>query len=59
MGRKARLDAELVRRGLARSRDHAAELVAQGRVRVGGVPASKAATGVDSDTPLRRAGNSG
>ncbi len=58
MGRKARLDAELVRRGLARSRDHAAELVAQGRVRVGGVPASKPATGVDSDTPLRVTGNS-
>jgi 23S rRNA (cytidine1920-2'-O)/16S rRNA (cytidine1409-2'-O)-methyltransferase len=52
MGRKARLDAELVRRGLARSRDHAAELVAQGRVRVGGVSATKPATGVDPDTPL-------
>lgn len=58
MGRKARLDAELVRRGLARSRDHAAELVAQGRVRVAGVTASKPATGVDSDTPLRVMGNS-
>ncbi|HET9254435.1 MAG TPA: TlyA family RNA methyltransferase [Pseudonocardiaceae bacterium] len=52
-GRKARLDAELVRRGLARSRDHAAELVAQGRVRVGGLTAAKPATGVDPDTPLR------
>ncbi len=52
MGRRARLDAELVRRGLARSRDHAAELVAQRRVRVGGVTATKPATGVDVDTPL-------
>lgn len=52
MGRRARLDVELVRRGLARSRDHAAELVAQGRVRVGGTMAIKPATGVDMDTPL-------
>ncbi|MGH3822301.1 MAG: TlyA family RNA methyltransferase [Pseudonocardiaceae bacterium] len=52
MGRRARLDAELVRRGLARSRDHAAELVAQRRVRIGGVTATKPATGVDPDTPL-------
>jgi 23S rRNA (cytidine1920-2'-O)/16S rRNA (cytidine1409-2'-O)-methyltransferase len=52
MGRRARLDAELVRRGLARSRDHAAELVAQRRVQVGGVTATKPATGVDPDTPL-------
>ncbi|MBV9143828.1 MAG: TlyA family RNA methyltransferase [Pseudonocardiales bacterium] len=52
MGRRARLDTELVRRGLARSRDHAAELVAQRQVRVGGVTATKPATGVDADTPL-------
>jgi 23S rRNA (cytidine1920-2'-O)/16S rRNA (cytidine1409-2'-O)-methyltransferase len=52
MGRRSRLDAELVRRGLARSRDHAAELVAQRLVRVGGVIATKSATGVDPDTPL-------
>ncbi|MGH3845382.1 MAG: TlyA family RNA methyltransferase [Pseudonocardiaceae bacterium] len=52
MGRRARLDAELVRRGLARSRDHAAELVAQRRVWVRGVTATKPATGVDADTPL-------
>jgi 23S rRNA (cytidine1920-2'-O)/16S rRNA (cytidine1409-2'-O)-methyltransferase len=50
--RRTRLDAELVRRGLARSRDHAAELVAQRRVRVHGVTATKPATGVDADTPL-------
>src|SRR5262249_1858514 len=52
MGRKARLDVELVRRGLARSRDHAAELVAQRRVRVGGVTATKPATGGDPGAPL-------
>lgn len=40
---RARLDVELVRRGLARSRDHAVELVTCGRVRVGGVVATKAA----------------
>ena len=52
MGRRARLDAELVRRGLARSRVHAAELVAERRVKVGGLTATKPATGVDMDTPL-------
>jgi 23S rRNA (cytidine1920-2'-O)/16S rRNA (cytidine1409-2'-O)-methyltransferase len=52
MRRRARLDAELVRRGLARSRDHAAELVELGQVRVGGMTATKPATGVDADTPL-------
>jgi 23S rRNA (cytidine1920-2'-O)/16S rRNA (cytidine1409-2'-O)-methyltransferase len=52
MARKARLDAELVRRGLARSRDHAAELVAEGRVQVRGIRATKSATGVGPDTPL-------
>jgi 23S rRNA (cytidine1920-2'-O)/16S rRNA (cytidine1409-2'-O)-methyltransferase len=52
MVRRARLDAELVRRGLARSRVHAAELVAQHRVKVGGLTATKPATGVDADTPL-------
>jgi len=44
---RARLDAELVRRGLARSRGHAADLVAAGRVRVDGVPAVRSATQVD------------
>ena len=46
MPRRARLDAELVRRGLARSRDHAVDLVASGRVTVAGRPASKPATAV-------------
>jgi 23S rRNA (cytidine1920-2'-O)/16S rRNA (cytidine1409-2'-O)-methyltransferase len=47
MARLRRLDAELVRRGLARSRGHAAELVAAGRVHVGGATATKPATQVD------------
>src|SRR3954447_9879794 len=45
---KARLDVELVRRGLARSRQHAQELVSSGRVRVGGLLATKSATAVDA-----------
>ena len=44
---KSRLDTELVRRGLARSREHAQELVDSGRVRVAGLVATKHATGVD------------
>jgi 23S rRNA (cytidine1920-2'-O)/16S rRNA (cytidine1409-2'-O)-methyltransferase len=47
MATKQRLDAELVRRGLARSRDHARELVGAGQVRVAGIVATKPATGVD------------
>lgn len=50
--RRLRLDAELVRRGLARSREHAADLVAQGRVKVSGVVATKPATGVTTDVAL-------
>jgi len=49
---RARLDAELVRRGLARSRGQAAELIEQRRVAVRGVTAEKAATVVDRDTPV-------
>ncbi|MCU0265752.1 MAG: TlyA family RNA methyltransferase [Actinomycetia bacterium] len=45
--RRARLDAELVRRGLARSREHAQQLVGSGRVSVGGTVAAKPATQVD------------
>ncbi|MGH3671191.1 MAG: TlyA family RNA methyltransferase [Pseudonocardiaceae bacterium] len=52
MVRRARLDVELVRRGLARSREHAAELVMQRRVRIAGMTATKPATGVERDTPL-------
>jgi 23S rRNA (cytidine1920-2'-O)/16S rRNA (cytidine1409-2'-O)-methyltransferase len=52
MSRKLRLDAELVRRGLARSRDQAAELIAAGRVEIGGVAARKAATQVATETAI-------
>jgi 23S rRNA (cytidine1920-2'-O)/16S rRNA (cytidine1409-2'-O)-methyltransferase len=50
--RRQRLDAELVRRGLARSREHAGELIAAGRVKVAGAVASKPATGVTTDVAL-------
>jgi 23S rRNA (cytidine1920-2'-O)/16S rRNA (cytidine1409-2'-O)-methyltransferase len=50
---KSRLDAELVRRGLARSREHAQALVTAGRVRVGGLVATKVATGVDAAASLQ------
>ncbi|SDM86093.1 TlyA family RNA methyltransferase [Allokutzneria albata] len=52
MPKRARLDAELVRRGLARSRDHAVELVTAGRVTVRGSVATKAATAVEADAPV-------
>lgn len=52
MPRRARLDAELVRRGLARSRAQATELIAAGRVTVRGAVASKAATAVETDAPV-------
>ncbi|MFT2020139.1 TlyA family RNA methyltransferase [Streptomyces sp. 796.1] len=45
--RRTRLDAELVRRELARSREHASQLIAAGRVTVGGATATKAATQVE------------
>jgi 23S rRNA (cytidine1920-2'-O)/16S rRNA (cytidine1409-2'-O)-methyltransferase len=47
MARLARLDAELVRRGLARSRQQAAEYIAAGRVSVAGQVAAKPATQVE------------
>jgi 23S rRNA (cytidine1920-2'-O)/16S rRNA (cytidine1409-2'-O)-methyltransferase len=50
--RRARLDAELVRRGLARSRNQAAELVTAGRVTVSGQVATKVATAIGPDDPL-------
>jgi 23S rRNA (cytidine1920-2'-O)/16S rRNA (cytidine1409-2'-O)-methyltransferase len=50
--RRLRLDAELVRRGLARSREHAAELIADGRVSVAGATATKPATAVTTDAAL-------
>ncbi|WP_432975211.1 TlyA family RNA methyltransferase [Dactylosporangium sp. CA-233914] len=53
MARRNRLDAELVRRGLARSREHAAALIEQGRVEVRGTPAGKAAAQIDPADPVR------
>ena len=49
---RARLDAELVRRGLARSREQAGDLVAAGLVAVAGQRASKPATQVARDAPI-------
>jgi 23S rRNA (cytidine1920-2'-O)/16S rRNA (cytidine1409-2'-O)-methyltransferase len=49
---RRRLDAELVRRGLARSRGHAAQLIAAGRVTVGGGTATKPATQVETSAAL-------
>lgn len=46
MTRRARVDAELVRRGLARSRQQAAELIGAGRVTIDGMRAAKPATAV-------------
>lgn len=53
---QTRLDGELVRRGLARSRRRATELVGQGRVLVGDVRAQKASQPVSSSDELRVAG---
>jgi 23S rRNA (cytidine1920-2'-O)/16S rRNA (cytidine1409-2'-O)-methyltransferase len=50
--RRLRLDAELVRRGLARSREHAAELIGDGRVSVSGAVAGKPATAVTTDVAI-------
>ncbi|CAM2736372.1 16S/23S rRNA (cytidine-2'-O)-methyltransferase [Mycobacterium intermedium] len=52
MARRARVDAELVRRGLARSRQQAAELIGAGKVRIDGLPAVKPATAVDVTAAL-------
>ncbi len=52
MSRRLRLDAELVRRGLARSREQAAELIASGRVAVGGQTAAKPASQVSVDAAI-------
>jgi 23S rRNA (cytidine1920-2'-O)/16S rRNA (cytidine1409-2'-O)-methyltransferase len=52
MPSRIRLDAELVRRGLARSREQAAELISSGRVAVAGLTAGKPATQVGRDAPI-------
>lgn len=57
MARRTRLDAELVRRGLARSREQAAALVEAGRVQVRGMAARKAAAMVDPADAVRVLGD--
>ncbi|ASU84601.1 TlyA family rRNA (cytidine-2'-O)-methyltransferase [Nocardiopsis gilva YIM 90087] len=52
MAKRTRLDAELVRRGHARSRGHAAELIDSGSIRVNGVVATKPATQVGTDQAI-------
>jgi 23S rRNA (cytidine1920-2'-O)/16S rRNA (cytidine1409-2'-O)-methyltransferase len=52
LARRARLDAELVRRKLARSREQAAALVADGRVQVRGTVARKVAAMIDPADPV-------
>jgi 23S rRNA (cytidine1920-2'-O)/16S rRNA (cytidine1409-2'-O)-methyltransferase len=49
---RRRLDAELVRRGLAATADEARRAVGAGRVRIGGITAMKAATMVSDDAPV-------
>ncbi|HWM40467.1 MAG TPA: TlyA family RNA methyltransferase [Streptomyces sp.] len=49
---RRRLDAELVRRKLARSREHASQLIAAGRVTVGGNTAAKPATQVETSAAV-------
>lgn len=49
---RSRLDAELVRRGLARSREAATDLIEARVVLVGGIPATKPATQVDGETSI-------
>jgi 23S rRNA (cytidine1920-2'-O)/16S rRNA (cytidine1409-2'-O)-methyltransferase len=55
MGRR-RLDAELVRRGLAPSRSQAQEAVNAGRVSVAGITATKAGSLVAPDAPVELSG---
>lgn len=53
MPRRSRVDVELVRRGLARSRQQAAELIGAGRVSIDGMPAVKPGTAVAATAALR------
>ncbi|MGH3594627.1 MAG: TlyA family RNA methyltransferase [Mycobacterium sp.] len=57
MPRRTRIDAELVRRGLARSRQQAAELIGAGKVSIDGMPAVKPATAVAVTAALSVAGD--
>lgn len=56
---RRRLDAELVRRGLARSREQAVELIAAGRVTVAGRAADKPATQVETSAAIVVAADAG
>lgn len=59
MARLIRVDAELVRRKLARSREHARELIAEGRVKLSGERVTKPARQMDPAQPLLVTENSG
>jgi 23S rRNA (cytidine1920-2'-O)/16S rRNA (cytidine1409-2'-O)-methyltransferase len=52
MAGRRRLDAEMVRRGLSSGRAQACELIAAGKVTVGGAPAVKPARLVDAGEPI-------
>lgn len=52
MTKRIRLDAELVRRGLARSRSEAKAAIDEGKVLVRGVPASRPTSLVDAGVPI-------
>jgi 23S rRNA (cytidine1920-2'-O)/16S rRNA (cytidine1409-2'-O)-methyltransferase len=52
-----RLDAELVRRGIVASRSEARRAIEQGRVVVGGMPVTRAATLVRSESPISLTGD--
>jgi 23S rRNA (cytidine1920-2'-O)/16S rRNA (cytidine1409-2'-O)-methyltransferase len=53
---RRRLDAELVRRGLARSRQHAGDLVTAGHVKIAGILAHKPATQVETGAAITVSG---
>jgi 23S rRNA (cytidine1920-2'-O)/16S rRNA (cytidine1409-2'-O)-methyltransferase len=53
---RRRLDAELVRRGLARSRADAVDAIQHGRITVAGAPADNPARQVSDGDPIERAG---
>jgi 23S rRNA (cytidine1920-2'-O)/16S rRNA (cytidine1409-2'-O)-methyltransferase len=54
---RRRLDVELVRRGLVTTREQAQAAIAEGRVTVGGAPATKAARQVAPGEPLELVGS--
>src|ERR1700759_2677466 len=56
MPRRRRLDVELVRRGLARSRADAADAIRDGRITVAGAPADNPARQVSDADPIERLG---